>query len=67
MSKVHTFKHATIRASSMIGTDVVNPKGESLGTSARSETFASLEILPLELLLSGISDVEPIANVIAWR
>jgi sporulation protein YlmC with PRC-barrel domain len=31
MSKVRAFKHAPIRASNMIGTDVVNPKGESLG------------------------------------
>jgi len=31
MSQVHAFSNSPVKASSMIGTDVINPKGDSLG------------------------------------
>lgn len=31
MNQVQTFSHSPIKASSIIGTDVVNPKGDNLG------------------------------------
>jgi len=31
MTQLHAFAHSPVKASSIIGTDVINPKGDSLG------------------------------------